>query len=80
MILKDPKTCYSTAEMIQLITGTKPTDLRETCQLRPQLAAKGIKLKLDDSGLSVPTGLDVIALDEDCERYLRQHPELIPGK
>lgn len=80
MLMRTKTKCYTTMEMIEIITGTKPVDLKGICQLRPQLTSKGIKLKLDGTGLGVPEGLDITGLDDDCEQYLREHPELLKEK
>ena len=73
MLMKSKTECYSTAEMVRMITGQPCETPEDIPKVAPYLRAKGIVVKRD------VVGWDVIALDEDCEKYLNEHPELIKG-
>lgn len=79
MALMRTKTlCYSTKEMIGLITGAEPFNIDGIMLLENSLGDKGIRLHHDGTGRKFPDGLDIVRLDEDCEHYLRIHSQLLP--
>lgn len=71
MLMKSKTECYTTAEMIKIITGKLCENLKDVPKIASYLRAKGIVVKQNIMGL------DVLTLDADCEKYLNEHPELL---
>ena len=71
MLMKSEEESYSLSEMIHLITG-KPCDYKKLSKAAQALKEKGITIYYN------PLGWNVLRLDQDCERYIRDHPDLFP--
>jgi len=61
---KVERECYSTNQMVEMVTGVNVNDIRDLGMVKGKLSVFGIYLQRDI------VGWDVIKLDEDLNKYL----------